>query len=76
MGCEQLKRRIPTFNVMTIRARRQTNVSKQTTLLDAIDFGPLKQHGLNRSIHEALNNISKVKVHFKTRSENVNISGH
>ena len=65
------------FNVMTIRARRQTNFSKQPTLLDGIDVGPPKQRvccrGLNRSVHEAMNNISNVKVHFKTRSGNVNI---
>ena len=62
---------------MTIRARRQTNVNKQTTLLDGIDDGQLKQHvcwrGLNRSVNEAMNNISKVNDHFKTHSENVNI---
>ena len=28
--------------------------------------------GLNRSVHEALNNISNVKVHFKTSIGNVN----
>ena len=62
---------------MTIHAGRQTNVSKQTTLLDVISVGLPKQHvcsrGLNRSVHEAMNNISKVKVPFKSRSENVNI---
>ena len=76
-GWEQPKRQIPAFNVMTIRARCQINVSKQTTLLDDIDFGSPKQRkcwrGLNRSIHEAMNSISNVKVHFKTRSGNVNI---
>ena len=30
--------------------------------------------GFNRSVHEAMKNILKVKVHFKTRSENVNIA--
>ena len=67
-GWEQPKRLIPAFNVMTMRARRQTNVSKQTTLLHGVDVGPTKQRvcwrGLNRSVHEALNNISNVKVHF------------
>ena len=62
---------------MTIHARRQTNVSKQTTLFDGIDGGPPKQrvcwHGLNRPFHEAMNNISNVKVHLKTLSGNVNI---
>ena len=76
-GWEQPKRPIPAFNVMTIRARRQTNVSKQTTLLDGIDVGPAKQcvcwRGLNRSVHEVMKTISNVKVHLKTRSGNVNI---
>ena len=62
---------------MTIRDRCKTNVSKQTKFLDGIDVGPPKQRvcwrGLNRSVHEAMNNISNVKVHFKTRKGNVNI---
>ena len=62
---------------MAIRVRRQTNVSKKTTLLHGIDVGPPNQRvcwrNLNRSVHEALNNISKVKVHFTTGSENINI---
>ena len=62
---------------MTIRARRQTKVSKQTTLLDGVDVGPHKQRvcwrSLNRYVHEAMNSISNVKVHLKTRSGNVNI---
>ena len=62
---------------MTICARRQTNVSKQTTLLDGVDVGPTKQcvcwRGLNRSVHEAVNNILNAKVHFKTHRGNVNI---
>ena len=33
----------PVFNVMTIRARRQSKFSKQTTLLDGVDVGPPKQ---------------------------------
>ena len=53
---------------MTIRVRCQTNVSKQTTLLDGVDVGPPEQRvcwrGLNRSFHEAMNNISNVKVHL------------
>ena len=52
--------------------------SKQSTLLDGVYVGPPKQHvswhGLNRSVHEAMNNISNVKVHLKTGSGNVNIS--
>ena len=63
---------------MTIRARRQINASEQTTLLDGVDVGPPKQRvcwrGLNGSVHEAMNNISNVKVHLKTRSGNVNIT--
>ena len=74
---EEPKRQIPAFNVMTIHTRRQTNVSKQRTLLDGFDVGPPKQRVywrcLNRSVHEAMNNISNVKIHFKTRSGNVNI---
>ena len=62
---------------MTIRARRQTNVSKLITLLDDIEVGLPKQRvgwrGLNRSVHEVMNNITNVTVHFKTRSGNVNI---
>ena len=62
---------------MTIRARRQTKVSKQTTLLDGVDVDPPKQRvcwrGLNRYVHEAMNSISNVKVHLKTHSGNVNI---
>ena len=77
-GWEQPKRQFPAFNVMTIRAQRQTNASKQTTLLDGVDVGPPKQHvcwrGLNRSVHESMNNISNVKVHLKARSGNVNIT--
>ena len=62
---------------MRILTRRQTSVGKQTTLLDVIDVGPSKQRvcwrGLNRSVHEAMNNISIVQAHVKTRSGNVNI---
>ena len=76
-GWEKPKCQIPAFNVMTIRAGHQTNVSKHKTLLDGVGVGPPKQRvcwrGLNRFVHEAMNNISNVKVHFKTRSRNVNI---
>ena len=51
---------------------------KQTTLLDGVDVGPPKKrvcgHGLNRSVHEGMKNISNVKVHLKTHSGNVNIA--
>ena len=74
-GLEQPTRQIPAFNVITIRTRRQTNVSKQTTLLDGVDVVPHKQRvcwrALNSSVHEAMNNISNVKVHLKIRSGNV-----
>ena len=44
--------------------------------MDGVDVGPPKQRvcwrRLNRSVHEAMNNISNVKVHLKTRSGNVN----
>ena len=63
---------------MTIHARRQTNASKQTTLSDGVDVCPPKQRvcwrGFNRSVHEALTNISNVKIHLKTRSGHVNIT--
>ena len=63
---------------MAIQVQCQTNVSKQTALLDGVDVGMPKQHvfwrSLNRSIHEAMNNILNVKVYLKTRSGNVNIS--
>ena len=61
---------------MAIRAQSQTKVSEQTTLLDGVDVSPPKQlvcwRGLNRYVHEAMNSISNVKVHLKTRSGNVN----
>ena len=77
-GWEQPKHQIPVFNVITIHAQRQTNVGTQTTLLDWVEVGPPKQCvcwcGLNRSDHEAMNNILNIKVHLKTRSGNVNIN--
>ena len=46
-------------------------------LLDGVDVGPPKQRmcwrALNRSVHEAMNTISNVKVHIKTSSGNVYI---
>ena len=39
-GLGTAKTPIPACNVMTIRALRQTNVSKQTTLLDGVDVRP------------------------------------
>ena len=62
---------------MVIRVQRQANVSKQTTLLEGVDVGPFKWPicgcGLNRSVHEGMNDVSNVKVHLKTHSGNVNI---
>ena len=62
---------------MAICVQRHANVSKQATLLAELDVSPLKWRvwgcGLNRFVHEGMNNISNVKVHLKTRSGNVNI---
>ena len=62
---------------MAIRVQRQSNVSKQTTLLDGIDVSPLKWRvcgcGLKRFVHEGMNHISNVEVHLKTRMRIVNI---
>ena len=56
--------------VMAIRDQRHANVSKQTTLLDGVDVGPLKWrvcgHALNQCVHEGMNYISNVKVHLRT----------
>ena len=63
---------------MAIYVQRHANVSKQATLLGGVDLGPPKWRicgcGLNRFVHEGMNNISNVKVHLKTRSGNVNIT--
>ena len=52
---------------MEIRVQRHANASKQTTLLNGVDVGPLKWRvcgcGLNRFVHEGMNGISNVKVH-------------
>ena len=65
------------LNVMAIRVQRHANVSKQATLLDGLYVSPLKWRvcgcGLNRFVHEGMNHISNVEIHFKTRSGNVNI---
>ena len=55
---------------MAISVQRHANVSKQATLLDGVDVGPLKWRvcgcGLNRFVHEGMNDISKVsKGSFK-----------
>ena len=66
------------LNIMAIRLQRHANISKQATLLDGVDVDPLNWHvcgcGLNRFVHEGIYDISNVKVHFKTRSGNVNIT--
>ena len=67
---------------MVIRVQGHVSISKQTMLLDGVDVGPSKWRvcgrGLNRSVHEGMNNISNVKVlkckDLKTRCGNVNIS--
>ena len=55
----------------------QTSV-KQTALLDGVDIGPPKWricgHDLNRHVHEGIKDISNVKIHLKTRRQNVNIT--
>ena len=60
---------------MVIRVQRHANLSKQATLLDGVDVGPLKWRvcgcGLNLLIHEGMNDISNVKFHLKTRIRNV-----
>ena len=65
---------------MAIRFQRHANVSKQATLLDGIGVSLLKWRvcgcALNRFVHEGMNHISNVEVHFKTRSGNVNILLH
>ena len=62
---------------MGIRVQCHTNFSKQAMLLDGLDVSPLKWSvcgcGLNQFVHEGMNHISNVKVHFKIRSGNVNI---
>ena len=54
---------------MAIRFQCHANVSKQATILDGVDIGQLKWHvcgcGLNCFVHEGMNGISNVKVHFK-----------
>ena len=53
---------------MEIRVQRHANVSKQATLLDGLDVSPLKWRvcgcGLNRSVHEGMNDISNGKVYL------------
>ena len=62
---------------MAIRIQRHANFSKQATLLDGLDVSPLKRRvcgcGLNRFVHEGMNDISNVMVHSESRSGNVNI---
>ena len=62
---------------MAKRDQRHANVVNLTTLLDGVAVGPPKLRvcgrGLNRSVHEGMNDISNVKAHLRTRSENVNI---
>ena len=55
-----------------------TQTTIYTKLLDGVDVGLPKWHicgrGLNRSVHEGMNNISNIKVHLlKIHRGNVNI---
>ena len=58
---------------MTLLVQRHTNFSKQATLLDGVDVGPLKWRvcgfGLNCFVHEGMNGISNVKVHLRIAVE-------
>ena len=62
---------------MVIRVQRHANVSKQTTLFDGVYVCTSKWRvcgrGVNRSVHEGMNDVSNVKVHLKTCSGNINI---
>ena len=62
---------------MMIRVQRHANLSKQATVLDRVDVGPLKWRicgcGLNRFVHAGMNDISNVKVHLKNCIGNVNM---
>ena len=62
---------------MVIRLQRHVNVSNQASLLDGLNVVLLKWCicgcGLNRFVHEGMNDISNVKVYLKTSSGNVNI---
>ena len=62
---------------MAIRLKHQANVGKSATLLDGLDLSPLKWRvcgcSLNRFVHEGMNHISNVEVHFKACSGNVNM---
>ena len=63
---------------MAIHVQRHTNVSKQAMLLYALNVSLLKWRvcgfGLNRFVHNGMNNITNVKAHSKTHCGNVNIS--
>ena len=64
---------------MATRDQRHANVSKQTTFLDGINVGPPKWRlcgrGLNRSVHEGINDISNVKG-SDCRNVNINLYLH
>ena len=70
-----LKRQISALNVNAICDQRHANVSKQTKLLGGVDVDQPKWRacgrGLNRSVHEGMNDISNVKIHLRTRSGNI-----
>ena len=54
---------------MAISVQHHANVSKQATLLDALDVSTLKWRvcgcGLNRFVQEGMNDFLNVKVHLK-----------
>ena len=63
---------------MAKHVQRLANASKQAMVLDGLDVSQLKWRvcgcGLNRFVHEGMNDISNVKVPLKTHSGNVNIT--
>ena len=64
-------------NLMVACVQCHTIVSKQIKSLDGNDVGPPKWRicgrGLNRSVHEGIDDTSNEMVHFKTCSGKVNI---
>ena len=57
---------------MATRVQRHTNIRKQTTLFDGVDLGQPKWRicgcGLNISVHEGMNDISKCKGSYNSLS--------
>ena len=65
------------FKIMIIRVQRDTNVSKEITLLYDVDVGSPEFRVCGRclkgSVRGGMNNISNVKVQLKPRRGNANI---